>query len=79
MDIYYILFITSLIIILLYIILPIDNRSPEVKCIDPLDTLNQCMQEQIKSGTDPRLATIFCSDYKETDKCKQKYNININI
>ncbi len=80
MDIeYYILFITVLIIVLLYIILPVDNRTPEMKCLDPMDELNDCMQQQIKGGTEPRLATIYCSDYKQTMKCKEKYGINMGF
>lgn len=77
MNHYYILFICVIIVILLYIILPVDNRSPEVKCLDPTDTLNDCLQKQIKSGLDPRLANIYCSDYKQALKCKEKYGINL--
>ena len=65
-------------IILLYAILPIDERSASIKCIDPDGKLDECITNEMYKGVSHRLAVDTCTDNKKQKECFDKFKININ-
>lgn len=66
-------------IILLITILPIDERSPSMKCLDPDGKLDECITNEMYKGAEHRLAVDTCTDQKNQQECFEKYHIRTNF
>lgn len=73
-----IIFAIIFITIYLLIILPIDERSDALKCLDPDGKLDKCITDEMYKGVSHRLAVDICTDQKSQQECFEKYNIRTN-
>lgn len=65
-------------IIYLLIILPIDERSDALRCLDPDGKLDKCITDEMFRGVSHRLAVDKCTDQKSQQECFEKLNIRTN-